>query len=87
MRDYGASSRWRCSRTAPYETPHAAEGHADAAEKHWNQMSGAHLTASAEAELAHVRKMMEALQGSLAAYKKAEQEIMTTGKKTTTTPI
>ena len=65
----------------------AHDGHADAAEKHWNQMNGAHLTASAEAELAHVRKMMDALSASLDAYKKAEQEIMTTGKKETKTPI
>lgn len=59
----------------------ADEGHAENAEKMWNKMNGAHLSASAEAELAHIRQMIGSLSTSLEAYKKAEQEILTTGSK------
>lgn len=63
------------------------EGHAANAEKMWNTMSGAHLTPAAEAELAHVRNMLSALEKSIAAYKAAEAQLIKEGKSDVKVPI
>jgi hypothetical protein len=48
----------------------------DRAEEMWNRAHEKHLTPSQEAELAHIRHMIEALTKSLATYKQAEKDML-----------
>merc|ERR1711920_672012 len=58
----------------------ASAGVASAMEANWSRMNGSNLTAAQQAELAHVRNMIDSLTKSLEQYKKAENEILNGGK-------
>ncbi|KAJ8603164.1 hypothetical protein CTAYLR_004601 [Chrysophaeum taylorii] len=65
----------------------AEDGHQENADQMWTKMSGAHLTPTAEAELDHVRNMIQALTKTIQAYQRAEQQILLNGKATDRVPL
>mmetsp|Transcript_62803 Transcript_62803/g.141862 ORF Transcript_62803/g.141862 Transcript_62803/m.141862 type:complete len:839 (-) Transcript_62803:161-2677(-) len=59
--------------------PKCGDSVAEASEAMWNRMTAKGLGPAQEAELQHVRNMIEALSKSLESYKKAEQDILMKG--------
>jgi len=60
---------------------HVGDSVQDAAEAMWDRMHEKHLSPAQEAELAHVRHMIEALTKSLESYRQAEKSLLMSGRK------
>jgi len=54
----------------------AGESVTDAVEGSWSRMTGNHLSIAQQAELAHVKNMIECLEKSLKQYRQAEQQLL-----------
>merc|ERR1712217_360766 len=54
----------------------AGESVTDAVEGSWSRMTGNYLSVAQQAELAHVKNMIECLEKSLKQYRQAEQQLL-----------